>query len=844
MIQRLEQTPEEIEKEIEELIKSGRFYFIDRDEPEGQAVIIRKHNAEVIIFPNQDLDELSDGLINELIEEAIEVPPDPFDNPILKELLDLCPDNYNKRSSMIWGLYLYLANEVSRCPLYTDPEMQSPSFFAAGRDVLHEMQIEGKADYKGALLPNNNKAYKKEWFIRTLQKLNLYQYPHIAKLVEDWTNKGCFYVDGKVQYQGDDLVPHGKYVELAHWANDPRDGNKHYEDLVALALELKKQFAPVQEAAGLRIRTQQEALDIVSNLVTRAKEEDAIKRNGRNNFCGQLTELIDAGHKTRRQALKKAINEFKEEIRQKKAAIEQAKGRQPVYKLADKIFATARERSDHFNRDFLRQCSPEARKLMKSTRARYAIYAGKNLGKVYPIENPSGQHYDGCRLTRNSRGAYLPPPNNIVFVANGTDKEIGIKGMLRTVEHENGHMAVTEAKDSDELTSVKNSQGEILHEGAVSKVLRTGPLTLGLLANRAVAELLSISKPETVGWLMSRHDHKSAVGMFSTIRPDPRLKIFNRLADSSLPANYISENQKKIFLALEPEYQQRLFTSINSSMQVNLLNLLDTSQLYDLYRALDNKPQQKALYDRLNPQNQRAIDSLGTEYGNTYTPIKRYDLDQDPEVLKAIDKAFNKAVYVRDMFSVMTSGTINDIYFRLMPEYQAAFRQLLGKYESREMDQKLDDFKNNKIYLTSKSPTAERRMHKKICDQMARQLGTWGSPEIADDLIAKYKETGLMRLKYTQIFPKRTIVDVLNIERYSDYPDRNEWTHELMQRLREAIVVDDLRGKVPDTKYMKPLHDLMDASDLAMYLSAEYSVQKAADKQKLLSLTAVSIPVI
>ncbi len=392
---------------IEKLINSGRMYY----NPE-QFQLVNRHTTEVLVT-NQDLANTNKRSLNRIINTALEYNGDMRDYKVIDNFDQIQPELYHKNYS-VFGLYLYLADEVSRCPT-------GKTFLQASRDTQAKFEAS-----------NKTKDDRIEWFVDTLKELKLYEDDHIQKLVKDWTQKGCFYICGELQYQDNSGTgkTFGTYPELAK-----KIGGFGKERYLQIAHCISRALGAKEDYVGL---TSEQALEKTRSIISSSQSDRIIDKeieSGKNIRKDYLTKLI----------LKLGINDPK-----------------PISK----------EGRDFYNNMF--SYFPEhALEILDAEKYRLAFTDKDDLRTIYPKDNLSGlsdksnEDTRGSMGTRNSR-------HKLAFFAKGIGRSAEPFIVAQTILHEELHIALnSDVVTSDsKLYGVCNESGQIIQEGKIPQLYR------------------------------------------------------------------------------------------------------------------------------------------------------------------------------------------------------------------------------------------------------------------------------------------------------------------------------------------------------------------------------------
>lgn len=252
-------------RRIRDFVRETCLFFPSPESPEEkarQAPMVEEHLTTVVVYW---LAHTKRGKLESIVRDAVK-----FDSDIRDEeafhLLDLAinPESRNDLYFFM-GLYLFLADEVSRAP-------HGITFLEAARQVLEEFRNEG-------IDAAENPSF---WLRRVFEKLNLYRFEHIQQLVADLRDKGTFEINGELQSQweekvGDDNVTHvsGAWIKLAQLVCNPNAVYAQTGDCISLARAHKYRYSGI---------TLEDMHGITKELVQKA--EEWLSQPGRVNVIG------------------------------------------------------------------------------------------------------------------------------------------------------------------------------------------------------------------------------------------------------------------------------------------------------------------------------------------------------------------------------------------------------------------------------------------------------------------------------------------------------------------------------------------------------------------------------
>ena len=789
---RPEKTAEDRAAQIKRLIESGRFYYIPKLTDENrelyQAMLVKRHSAEVTILPAKDLAETSRKNVSDYIEDALEIHGDAMENNVLRQIINLSPEMYDGRGYLIYGLYLYLASEVSRIPNHKGPNGENKSFLQAGREVLQRYVADGKADENGNIKTQPDRI---EWLKDVFKELGLYDQPHIQKFVTDWSTRGCFFVETPEGVQEKQYfywgTTSGTWIKLAELVCDPLETVSQNEECIELALAERETYNGLDPKA---------AYEYTRNLVAEAEKLVAAKVPRYSGKIGnnKLLNKLKAGRKKRRDSLETEI----EKLRQK-------------YK--DRLISD-KEQSDAFFNELLPELSDETLDIMEATKTRFVFHEGDNIKDAYPKDNPCGVTHNHCETTRGSLGVWEEYHNLIYFCVGGRKKDI--KVLAHTIEHETMHRALNDVsvRISNQLMGTKDTTGAIIKRGEVGEYLQACLTTYPHLCAKAVRELAAGMTPEMRAHLRSDHDH-SAVDMFCSMSLPARIKLYNRL-----PPNDTSKLDIKtmLYVCLPKKERANLYGHLDDDKaQKKLFQALSAEYKYDLYRALEPRMRKELMQAHwLKQDDARIINGFNDMYkfdpadeksGLPYTPAAQYDMDTWPATMKVINAKFPKTICLQDIFSTISSGDAMAMYLALHRPLTVDLG--LSEPAQAEFSRREEARLKKEDYTPNKDPEIERELEDKLSLALVRQFCKHMPQDVAVYIENNYRNTSLMvwreqRSEALQGMRHSSMMNPLCYPGYSKY----DKPHEIAANSKASERTESLLERMPQTPAMNPVRDL------------------------------------
>jgi hypothetical protein len=300
-------------------------------------------------------------------------------------------------------------------------------------------------------------------------------------------------------------------------------------------------------------------------------------------------------------------------------------------------------------------------------------------------------------------------------------------------------------------------------------------------------------------------------------------------ARSDLYTSMSLATKTDFYLAMPPEYRVKLFTYMTPAEQKAVYNALLPDYRCNLYNSLSDTEIQKLL-SWLEPDKRAELDGYAHAHNRPDAP----QLPVTYGLRTELHQKLTKDTYLTDFYSMISSGSIMDLYYRLSPEN----RSLVLSHDARiELDHGLAGAALNNVAVHAE---LEQVLKKAVAQQFANTL----PPDAGADFMNQFDKASIIQLRNIVVNPVTnfTLDRMLNstsgsYEQYRPF----ERPEEVMQNILGCHFAGILDGKLPKTEAMQPLHEYIERLDSAVVDATAYINAKKQEAIKARSAAVTQL---